>query len=385
MTSLHLAFSLLLFSALHFLAFAPSPPPSDSSSETILPSLKDVVRAIAAKQRWRAEDVRVSRVEASKARVGRSRRYDFRVGVSRSVIDFRFSDGVASWRRIRRGEEGFGFGLRLPSPASVGTVDLVGPVEVRAVGGDGFSLFLPFNSTHTGLKRVLIGEGITSEVKGALEISLVYPHDTKFPTNRSPAFNRYREQFQPLKPSCAPLASASIIGPATIYAYRTHSPDAHVKTIIQSQDTIELHSEKGYTSYLNRNPYQPIPSINSRLSQIERLVKVISSHKILQKGPSQFLKARVSSTTVVRFVLELERNVRKNDTSWKTMAKVERSHFEVLAKLEGEVLKPIMVEKLVPFVAVESKAWSNIMSNISFTQFPSVVVPPEALTLDIRW
>lgn len=79
---------------------------------------------------------------------------------------------------------------------------------------------------------------------------------------------------------------------------------------------------------------------------------------------------------------ETPRNV---PAEWRTRPNAERSWFEVMARVEGEKLKLLMVKKVRPFVAVDSASWGNLMSNISFTKFQSALVPPAGLTLDVKW
>ena len=70
---------------------------------------------------------------------------------------------------------------------------------------------------------------------------------------------------------------------------------------------------------------------------------------------------------------------------WRTRPTVEHVWFEVLARIERKRLKPLAVKKIKPFIGVDSSAWSNLMANMSFTKLSSVLVSPEALTLDVNW
>lgn len=124
---------------------------------------------------------------------------------------------------------------------------------------------------------------------------------------------------------------------------------------------------------------------------MEKLLRSFLGDKIDQNTTSGFLKASIKASTVVRFKMELERDIRSNDTAqgtlaeWRTRPSVERVWFEIVARIEGETLKPLAIKKVRPLIEVDSSAWSNLMSNMSFTKFPSVLVPPEALTLDVKW
>ncbi|KAI3895787.1 hypothetical protein MKW98_025578 [Papaver atlanticum] len=367
---------------------APPPPPSQSSPSHFL---KDVLKVISARQNWTSEKIRVFDVDMKNVKVGSLRRYEFRVQFAKSDLEFKFSDGVNSWKKLRK-KGGFRSSvLRASSKTVLNKFELEGPFELHVDGDDQLSLLLPLNTTYTGLKRVLVGEGITVKVKGAREISLFHA-DFGFAVNRSSEVEEGRGQFWPLRPSlCMPLPPIRISGAATLVAYRTRNSDAHVETAFLSKDMIELIPEKCYTKHSQKKGACPFDSLTSRLASLEKLTKALLGDRIKQKGLSSVLKAKISASTVIRFRLELEKDVKYSDTSrhtlaeWRTKPKVVRLSFEVVARVDAEKLKPMVVKKLRPFIAAESAAWSILMSNISFTKFPSVLVPPEALTLDVKW
>ncbi|KAI3922086.1 hypothetical protein MKX01_005775 [Papaver californicum] len=281
--------------------------------------------------------------------------------------------------------------LRASSKTALNKFELEGPFELHMDGDDQLSLLLPLNTTHTGLKRVRVGEGITVKIKEAQGISF-HASDFGLAMNRSSEVKEDRGQFWPLKPSlCIPLPPIQILGSAALAAYRTRNSDAHVETTFLSKDMIELVPEKCYTRHSQKRGACPFGSLTSRLASLEKLMKGFLGDRIKQKGLSSFLKAKISASTVIRFQLELEKDVNYSDTSRRTIAerrtkpKVERLSFELVARVEAENLKPMVVKKVRPFIAAESAAWSILMSNISFTKFSSVLVPPEALTLDVKW
>lgn len=84
----------------------------------------------------------------------------------------------------------------------------------------------------------------------------------------------------------------------------------------------------------------------------------------------------------------MERDTTENDRIWKWVAAwrmkpvVERIWFEIVVRVEAgrggiRWTRPIMV--------VESSPGSNLMPNISFTEIPSIILRPKALTLDVHW
>lgn len=190
---------------------------------------------------------------------------------------------------------------------------------------------------------------------------------------------------------CMRLLPVHIIGSASLVAYRTQNPDANIEKYFLSEETIELLPEKCYDSNPKRNQANPIHFLSLRIARLENFLRSFLGDRIVQNGLSSSLRANVKASTMIRFQLELEKNVGSNDTlegvlaEWRTRPAVERVWFDVIARVEAKKLKPLMVKKVRPFIAVDSASWSNLMSNVSFTKFPSILVPPEALTLDVKW
>lgn len=360
------------------------PPPSH-------PFLEDVLKAISTKKGWNLEEIRVSGIRS--ARVAASQRYEFRLRIGKTVVVFRFSDEISSWRKLGKwGGFGLGLGARFGLKPVITGLELKGPVELRVAGDDNLSLLLPLNTTHTGLKRILVNEGIAVEVKGAQEVTLIHPFNDALPVNRSLVIHEARKQSMPFGDStCTSLCQIHISGSASLIAYRSRSPIAHIQTAFLSPNTVELLPDRCYTGYYGKNLACPIYSLTSRIALVEKLLRNFLGDRIFQNRSNRLLRARITASTIIRFQLELERDLGNNNTTWDRMAawrtkpKLERVWFEVVARVEAERLKPLMVKKVTPFVALDTTAWSNLMSNVSFTQIPSGVVPPESLTLDVKW
>lgn len=127
------------------------PPPPDSPLPR--PLLREVVRALAAKEGWDpAAEVRIADLDGKTARVGVSQRYEFHVRVGRRAMIVRFYDEAVSWRRadgavVESGSDLVaGDGVAGLTPA-VRALELVGPLDLRVDGGGGdadlISLHLP--------------------------------------------------------------------------------------------------------------------------------------------------------------------------------------------------------------------------------------------------
>ncbi|KAK6939547.1 hypothetical protein RJ641_029078 [Dillenia turbinata] len=363
------------------------PPPPQPHSY-----LEAVLKEIALKQKWNSEDIRVSELNIRKARFGTYQRYECRIRVGKSDFVFRFSDDVFSWKKFPRGGGNFESLVRnVGSKAVLDSFTVEGPLELLVQGNDELSLTLPHNTSHTGLKHILVGEGITIEVRKAREVSLFHAFDFASSFNRTYLVNG-RNPYWPLGDSfCVALPLIYISGSASLVAYRSGNSDAYIETHSLPGGTIQLLPEKCYIGYTNKKRNCPIDSLSSRIALLEKLLKGLLGDRILQKKSLGFIKAKIKALGVVHFRIELERDVGSNDTirhtlaEWRTQPTVERVWFEVVAKLDEGTLKPLSCQRVRPFIIEDSATWSNLMSNISFTKFPSVLVPPEALTLDVKW
>lgn len=253
--------------------------------------------------------------------------------------------------------------------------------------GDG----LQMNVSYSGLKHILVGEGITVEVRGAREISLFYSSDLDLQMNGSTKCSKGESDFWPFMQSmCLPLIPIRIFGSASLIAYRARNPYAHIETTLISDDTVELLSEKCYHGHMYRKRGCPIDSLSLRLSLFQKVLRSLIGHKILQDQFSGLLKANIKASADVKFPLELERDIGNNITlslmpDWRTRPSVERVWFEIIARVEENRLKPILIKKVKPFIESDSISWANLMSNMSYTKLRPVLLPPESLTLDVKW
>ncbi|KAI0503657.1 hypothetical protein KFK09_014592 [Dendrobium nobile] len=377
----------------------PNPSSSAASSQPSKTFLKEVLNAVAEKKHWDPEaNPRVSSVETESTRVGAIESFEFHLRVGGATLILKFSEETEAWRKADEGEVEFGpdlVGLDVGSRQGIRKLSLEGPLELLANGGDDvLSVHLSsLNITHHGLRRVLVGKGITIEVYSSDEVSLFYPYDTGFLLNeRSSKQKQSKGQFWPLGlSSCAPLVSVRVAGPASLVAYMVPDEKAYVETSFPAPDTIELLPNKCFS----HEQVQSVSShtLSSKSAVAERLLNSFLGKTILHDRSLRLVKTKITSSKLLKFRVEVERNITENDRTWKEVAKwrtrptVERSWFEIVGRFEGgRDLKPVFARMLSrPLMIVESAAWSHLMSNISFTEFPSIVVPPEALTLDIKW
>ncbi|PWA54724.1 hypothetical protein CTI12_AA432510 [Artemisia annua] len=359
--------------------------------------INDVVKVISASEKWKHEEVSVSKVESEKVRYGYMKRYEIEFMFGDDKKDYLFSmmDKVKVWKRLFRGEEVREFEDLANGVSERSVVDVVrveGPVELRVGGDDEMSLVMPWNTSHTGLKRILVGEDVTVEVKNAQEVSVFQTSSIGQQAEQN--IVAHKEQcnlwFLPCL-TCKPLLPVSISGSASVVAFRTRNPSEYITSNLISHDVIELLPDKCYSRHTHEKQQCPIESLRSRIRLLERVLKGFLGDRTNRNASGAKLKAKIEASTAFRFQLELERNIRMNDTRWNTLAEwrtrptVEHAWFEVLARIERKRLKPLAVKKIKPFVGVDSSAWSNLMANMSFTKLSSVLVAPEALTLDVNW
>lgn len=247
------------------------------------------------------------------------------------------------------------------------------------------------NATHVGLKRILVGEGITVEVSEAEEVSVFYSSGLARLLKETRMSDGKTRIYPFWLPFCSPLLPLRILGSATLSAYRTRNPDDYIRTRFLSKDSIELLPDKCYgrNTFTESSPL--LDSLKMRFKMLESVLQHYLSSRILQNGLLAFVKVKMRASVVARFQLELESTIGTNSSryarlaEWRTKPTVERASFEVLARLDAVRLKPLAVKKLRPLIMADSTEWRNLLPNISFTKFPSLLVPPEALTLDVKW
>ncbi|TKY57767.1 hypothetical protein E2542_SST14820 [Spatholobus suberectus] len=240
---------------LQFTAFA-----SSSTDSNLTHILQDVLRAVSAKQKWDSNDVRVTKLDVGKVRFGTSQSYEFRIGLGDDNFTLKFADQVVSWNKFRTPFPDLPSLIhRLTSFPLLHTLKLEGPFALRVDALHHLSLSLPMNVSYTGLKHVLVGEGITVEVRRAQEISLFYSFDYDLQMNGSAMCSGGKSDLWPLMHStCLALIPIRISGSASLVAYRARNPYAYIATTLISEDVIELLPEKCYHGHMLESEHAPL-------------------------------------------------------------------------------------------------------------------------------
>ncbi|XP_051150948.1 uncharacterized protein LOC127265262 [Andrographis paniculata] len=357
--------------------------------------LQGVLDAIANKEKCTLEDIRVSGVDTQKAKYRQVERYEFRVRVRKAEVVLKMYKEVSEWKKLvassQNGSSTFEeLAMKIGAKTAIDSFKIEGPFELQAAGDDDrLSLILPLNTTtYSGLRRISVGEGITIEVKGAEEILIFHPSDYHYGIVTSQKWHKIGSIFPGLCKAPLPIR---ILGSASVVAYRTQRPATVIQTAFLSNNSIKLLPDKCYLWPNHKKPKYPYSSLHSRVTMVERVLRNFLNETGKPSTVLGSTRTRMRASYVFHFQLQIERDVRSNDKRWGTLADwrtkptVEHSWYEVLARIEGEVLKPLVVKKVRPFIVADSLAWSSLLSNISFTKFPSVLVPSEALTLDVKW
>ncbi|KAI3460262.1 hypothetical protein Pfo_016925 [Paulownia fortunei] len=358
--------------------------------------LQGVLDAIAKKEKWALEDIPVSELDVKKAKYSSVQKYEFRVLVGKAEIVLKMYEEVSKWKKLvvlkKNGTSNFeALAREIGSKAVIDSFKIEGPFELRVKGDDDqLLLMLPLNTSHSGLRRISVGEGITVEVNGAEEISTFHPSDYQLPYGDF-TYRKWNDVGSIWPALCTALLPIRILGSASVIAYRNQRPAALIQTAFSSRDAIELLPDKCYGRPNYEKPSHLLSSLSIRIALLERVLRSFLNERGNPNAALGSLKARISALPIYRFHLELEREIRINDTYWSTLAEwrtrptIERVWFEVVARIEGEVLNPLVIKKVRPLIDTDSFAWSSLSSNLSFTKFPSVLVTPEALTLDVKW
>lgn len=97
------------------------------------------------KQKWNLEEVRFSKLEVKKIRIGTGRRFEIRIRLGKSRFVFIFPDEVTDWRRSVGGKdvELQEVVREVNSSKVLDSLVLKGPFELRVDGDDRLSLALP--------------------------------------------------------------------------------------------------------------------------------------------------------------------------------------------------------------------------------------------------
>lgn len=393
---------------------------ADQIPAAALNSLSEVIQVISAAQDWNSEEVAVSNIDTAGAKFGKTQSYELDVQVGEKVFSARFVDELTSSRYSEEKETGIDRGnsfagliesANLAAEAVLLPFQMQGPLEVWIEEADNLQLVMPDNNNIGGFKHLILAEGAIVTVEGAREVSLAHPVDfpsslnTSFPVS-GPGSNlwllslslRHAMQLEGRR-----LVELRIVGPTLMVVAalgNQETTESNVEAIFFAPGALELfinRTESNSPSPIGNLTDQqmwPLPSLYSsdlKLLFLEKLLIRYLGNRAYREGSFRIIRASARASVFIQIQLELEKKL-GNDSfdsdlwpAWRTRPTVQRLHFEVLARVEGKKLKPILIKKRKPFVKLETHSWSELMSNVSFTSFPSVLIPCSPLTLDVEW
>lgn len=399
----------LPFNSSFFLLYNSStlPPPPPDSPPTPGPFLREVVRALVDRNLWEPEaNVTVVDLGGGGARVGSGQKYQFHVRVGRRALILKFYDEDVEWNEVDGAVIEFGSDVAAGDAVAglrptVRRFELIGPLELRVssdVGDDDrMSLHLTSsNVTHSDLRRINVGHGIKVKIEGAEGISLTHPYDIGLSLNGSLTSHvEDHSEFWELGYSkCAPLLTVNVIGSASVLAYSSDNSFENIEVAFLANDTIDLLPVRCYRKdHAKQISSCSFCAVSSKLGLLDKLLRGFLGSMFYRNTSIRFTKAKITSEILIKFQLQLENNVSNDNgnsekiSNWKQKPKVNLVWLETTARVEGErKLRPVLVKNLKkPYIITDSISWSNLLSNISFTNLPSLLVPPEALTLDVKW
>eukprot|EP01018_Ginkgo_biloba_P002662 Gb_13323 [translate_table: standard] len=395
----------------------------DPNLSSSVHSLSDVLQVISKTQDWNLEEVTVSSIDTSNAKFGKTQSYELNVEVGENVFAAKFVDEITSWKYLEEMEGSNGDKLEengeksdmgLLQSANLTVVlepfQMEGPLELWIEGADQLQLVLPDNTNVGGFSHLLLDEGIIITIEGAQEVSLARPVDFSSPMNSSFPVGGPGSRLWSLLASLRHatqgegkrLLSVRIVSPTLIVAASSGDQEAtgcNIAANFFASGSLELslnRLENHPPASIGKLPNQqmwpvPLNSSDMKVLFLEQLLITFIGNRAYREGSFRILQASAKASAFVQIQLELEKKL-SNDSfdsdlwpAWRTRPTVQRLHFEVLARVEGNRLKPLVVKRLKPFIKVETYSWGDLMSNVSFTSFQSILIPSGPLTLDVQW
>ncbi|KAI5059277.1 hypothetical protein GOP47_0025596 [Adiantum capillus-veneris] len=389
----------------------------DDSAIPVLDTVKDLVQQVSAARGWDLDHVRILNIDSEDARFTKALVYELDIQIGDHVLPAKFIDEVTDWQRL-----GAETGLSDPENEGKGTswnlktlqpvlkpFQLNGPLDLSFQTLETSQSSSKDQRDFSHWKEVRLAVGSSVEVSGAQEISLAQPVELSLPVNRSSPVRSLAASIMLLaaRTQNAGLQDdddtsrlyLQISGPAlvaSITGFDFPSHDLSVQSLkLLYKEESEHNEGELYLPLLDpssggkEGSIWPFPILNSsdpRFSVLEEMLKAYMGYGY--ESYFTILKAKVTASTYVLFEFEIERQLDTEDfdpeawPEWKTRPTVRKYSFQVLAKVRDNALIPISVQSVKQYKTVETYAWRDVTSNMSFTSFSTFLGISSPMTLD---
>ncbi|KAL2342018.1 hypothetical protein Fmac_009958 [Flemingia macrophylla] len=411
--------SLLLRFGIAFLLLLHSCFASDTPYPKAISDLKDaIVKGLGFNTEG---EVKITGFDPRDAEVGHSVEYQFHLEIDHQVIPFKLLEDVKRWDYVDlpifRAQAQTALAHNNPSDNGLPVLApfmLAGPMELWIHDADDMRLSLPHDVEAGVLKKVVLAEGAAVTVKGSRSVSLRQPLDFPLPLNRTQ--NGFANGLLTLaehlrhasRTQSSPILSLRIVGPTSLTAAPSStSPSLKLKRLapglvelsspsktkakaVEEIPSVDIESEAPTVltpaQFATLWPLASLNGSNANLLGFEKLLHSVLGAKADKKGSFRLLKADVSAQTYLKIGFQAEKRVKEGELDgyypvWRTKPETVRTHFEVLAKVDGDKVIPEKVVPVNPVVAVDNVAPEMLSGNVSMSKTPVVYPPPDPFYL----
>ncbi|KAL2512002.1 hypothetical protein Adt_17602 [Abeliophyllum distichum] len=394
-------------------------------------AIYDLKEAIVKGLGFQTEDIKISGFDFRDALVGKSVAYEFDLEIDNKVLPVKLLEDVNRWEYVDlpifrvedaerpREENGLVERQRLADQIPVlEPFQLAGPMELWIQDAKDMRISLPHDVDAGILKKVILADGAVVTVKGAKSVSLRHPVELPLPFNRSSGgfasgLLTLAEHLRHASSSHGgPLLSLRIVGPTSLTSPISSSPSSSNKLKLKrlapglvelssaskrgamkadAVSTIDLQEEA--TALLKPDRFTklwPLVSVNgsnSNLLGFEALLSSVLGPKANKDGTFKLLKAGISAQTFVKMSFGVEKKLKEGDgiweslPEWRTKPETVRTHFEVLATVDGDKVVPERVVHVNPVMGEDTVAPNVLLGNMTMSRMPIVHPPPNPFML----
>ncbi|TKY71556.1 hypothetical protein E2542_SST00288 [Spatholobus suberectus] len=363
------------------------------------------------------DEVKITGFDPRDAEVGHSVEYQFDLEIDHHVIPFKLLEDVKRWDYVDlpifRAEARTGLVHKRASKNGLPVLApfmLAGPMELWIHDANDMRLSLPHDVEAGVLKKVVLAEGAAVTVKGARSVSLRQPLDFPLPLNRTE--NGFANGLLTLaehlrhasRTQASPVLSLRIVGPTSLAAPSDTTTSLKLKRLapglvelsspsktkeIEAFSSVDIRSEAPTvltpTQFTTLWPLASLNGSNANLLGFEKLLHSVLGDRADKKGSFRLLKADVSAQTYVKIGFQAEKKLKGGELegypAWRTKPETVTTHFEVLAKVDGDKVVPEKVMPVKPVVAVDNVAPNVLAGNVSMSKTPVVHPPPNPFHL----